>query len=73
MYKANDIEATLLVFSMVAISVARTVIPGNRCQVDRTIEETFMKFSKSSCQWVIGELWCISKVDQNNIREGKVF
>ena len=30
-----------------AFSVARSFIPGNRCQVDKTIEETFMKHSKS--------------------------
>lgn len=30
-----------------AISVARSFIPGNRCQVDKTMEETFMKSAKS--------------------------
>ena len=30
-----------------AISVARTFIPGNRCAVDKTMEETFMKHAKS--------------------------
>ncbi|MEW8548338.1 MAG: hypothetical protein AB2693_32950, partial [Candidatus Thiodiazotropha sp.] len=30
-----------------AFSVARSLIPGNRCPVDKTIEETFMKHSKS--------------------------
>ena len=30
-----------------AISVARSFIPGNRCDVDKTMEETFMKHSKS--------------------------
>ena len=30
-----------------AISVARSFIPGNRCQVDETMEETFMKNAKS--------------------------
>ena len=30
-----------------AISVARSFIPGNRCAVDKTIEETFMKSAKS--------------------------
>ena len=30
-----------------AISVARSFIPGNRCAVDKTIEETFMKNAKS--------------------------
>ena len=30
-----------------AFSVARSFIPGNRCLVDKTIEETFMKHSKS--------------------------
>lgn len=30
-----------------AISVARSFIPGNRCAVDKTIEETFMKHAKS--------------------------
>ena len=30
-----------------AFSVARSFIPGNRCPVDKTIEETFMKHSKS--------------------------
>ena len=29
-----------------AISVARSFVPGNRCPVDKTIEETFMKHSK---------------------------
>ena len=28
-------------------SVARSLIPGNRCAVDKTMEETFMKHSKS--------------------------
>ncbi|GFR63838.1 hypothetical protein ElyMa_000165100 [Elysia marginata] len=32
-----------------AISVARSMVPGNRCQVDKTIEETFMEFLKASC------------------------
>jgi hypothetical protein len=30
-----------------AFSVARSLIPGNRCDVDKTIEETFMKHAKS--------------------------
>ena len=30
-----------------AISVARSFIPDNRCSVDKTIEETFMKHAKS--------------------------
>lgn len=30
-----------------AISVARSLVPGNRCAVDKTIEETFMKHAKS--------------------------
>ena len=30
-----------------AFSVARSFVPGNRCPVDKTIEETFMKHSKS--------------------------
>ena len=30
-----------------AISVARSYVPGNRCAVDKTIEETFMKLAKS--------------------------
>ena len=30
-----------------AFSVTRSFIPGNRCPVDKTIEETFMKHSKS--------------------------
>lgn len=30
-----------------AISVARSMIPGNRCPVDKTMEETFMKSAKS--------------------------
>ena len=30
-----------------AFSVARSLIPGNRCAVDKTIEETFMKHAKS--------------------------
>ena len=32
-----------------AISVARSKIPGNLCAVDKTMEETFMKFAKSRC------------------------
>ena len=32
-----------------AISVARSFIPDNRCAVDKTIEETFMKHAKSDC------------------------
>ena len=32
-----------------AISVARSHLPGNRCAVDKTMEETFMKFAKSRC------------------------
>ena len=32
-----------------AISLARSQIPGNRCAVDKTMEETFMRFAKSSC------------------------
>jgi hypothetical protein len=28
--------------------VARSFVPGNRCPVDKTIEETFMKHSKSN-------------------------
>ena len=30
-----------------AFSVARSLIPGNRCALDKTIEETFMKHTKS--------------------------
>ena len=30
-----------------AFSVARSFIPGNRCPIDKTIEETFIKHSKS--------------------------
>ncbi|MCG7882443.1 MAG: hypothetical protein JAY96_12745 [Candidatus Thiodiazotropha endolucinida] len=30
-----------------AMSVARSFIPGNRCAVDKTMEETFMKHAKS--------------------------
>ncbi|XP_046346792.1 uncharacterized protein LOC124127441 [Haliotis rufescens] len=30
-----------------AISVARSFIPGNRCAVDKTMEETFMRHAKS--------------------------
>lgn len=30
-----------------AISVARSFIPGNRCDVDKTMEETFMRHAKS--------------------------
>ena len=30
-----------------ALSVARSFVPGNRCAVDKTIEETFMKHSKT--------------------------
>ena len=29
------------------IGVTRSLIPGSRCAVDKTMEETFMKFSKS--------------------------
>ena len=32
---------------MGVISVARSFIPGNRCSVDKTMEETFMKHAKS--------------------------
>ena len=32
-----------------AFSVARSFIPENRYEVDKTIEETFMKQSKSLC------------------------
>jgi len=32
-----------------AMSVARSLVPGNRCAVDKTTEETFMKFAKSGC------------------------
>lgn len=31
-----------------AISVARSLIPGARSAVDKTMEETFMRFSKAS-------------------------
>ena len=31
-----------------AIAVARSLIPGSLCEVDKTMEETFMKFAKSS-------------------------
>ena len=30
-----------------AFSVGRSLIPGNRCAVDKTIEETFMRHAKS--------------------------
>ena len=30
-----------------AVSVARSFIPGNRCAVDKTMEETFMRHAKS--------------------------
>ena len=30
-----------------AISVARSFVPGSRCDVDKTMEETFMKHAKS--------------------------
>ena len=30
-----------------AISVARSFIPANKCTVDKTIEETFMRHAKS--------------------------
>ena len=30
-----------------AISVARSFVPGNRCDVDKTMEETFMKHANS--------------------------
>ena len=30
-----------------AISIARSMIPGNLCMADKTMEETFMKFAKS--------------------------
>lgn len=32
-----------------AFSVARSFIPSNRCAVDKTMEETFMKHDKSRC------------------------
>ena len=31
-----------------AIAVARSLIPGSLCEVDKTMEETFMKFAKCS-------------------------
>ena len=36
------------------IAVTRSLIPGTLCAVDKTMEETFMKFSKS-----VGGLKCI--------------
>ena len=33
-----------------AISVARSLVPGSRCQVDKTMEETFIKHAKSHNQ-----------------------
>lgn len=30
------------------IAVARSLIPGSLCAVDKTMEETFMKFAKSA-------------------------
>jgi len=34
------------------VSVARSMIPGNRCPVDKTMEETFMKSAKSHGTYV---------------------
>lgn len=31
-----------------AIAVARSYIPGSLCAVDKTMEETFMRFAKSA-------------------------
>ena len=31
-----------------AISVARSLVPGSLCAVDKTMEETFMRFAKTS-------------------------
>ena len=46
-----NIEKTLPgateLLKLCAISVARSFIPANRCAVDRTIEETFMRHAKS--------------------------
>ncbi|KAK6184936.1 hypothetical protein SNE40_007284 [Patella caerulea] len=50
MYMAN-IESShpgsLELLKRGAISVARSFVPGSRCDVDKTIEETFMKHAKS--------------------------
>ena len=35
-------------FKCGAISVARSMISGTRCDVDKTMEETFMKIAKSN-------------------------
>ena len=53
-----------------AISVARLCIPGNRCTVDNTIKDTFMKrcFCSRSF-WYTGKLqWSITRMDQ--VRKG---
>jgi len=34
-----------------AIAVARSMIPGALSAVDKTMEETFMRFAKSSGKW----------------------
>ena len=44
------------------ISVARSFIPGNRCAVDKTMEETFMKHAKSKAGAGAG----ISGITQNH-------
>ena len=34
------------------LGAARTLIPGSLCDIDRTMEETFMKFAKGSGTFV---------------------
>lgn len=44
-----------------AIGVARSLIPGSLCAVDKTMEETFMKFAKSSGKIFTNNPFCIEK------------
>ncbi|GFS04691.1 hypothetical protein ElyMa_006501900 [Elysia marginata] len=47
-----------------AISVARSMVLGNRCQVDKTFEETFMlRCWRCWCFRIAGKLLGVSKVD----------
>ena len=63
-----------------AFSVARSFIPGNRCEVDKTIEETFMKVQIQGWKWILwcrtdgvtNQLRCISTMDQICFRASEV-
>jgi hypothetical protein len=53
-----------------AISVARSFVPGNRCPVDTTIEETFMKHSKSHGGALGDEMSLLFNADSNEALSG---